>query len=143
MHSAQRIMFATAAVVGLGLMPETADATRAAGLTGKILSHTTSGGKDYILREITVEPGGTTGWHYHDGKLYTWVKRGALTHTAADCTTTETYRAGNMFAEASGADNVHLGRNLGRGPLVLEVLYVNPPNSPLVQDAANPGCSFQ
>ena len=32
---------------------------------------------------------------------------------------------------------------LGTTPVTLNVLYVNPAGSPLSEDAANPGCSFQ
>ena len=127
----------------LVMLPATADATPGAGVTARILAQTTAGGKDYILREITVQPGGTTGWHYHDGTLYAFVKKGTLTHSGHDCKTDGVYRTGAAFTEESGAGNVHVGRNLGTKPLVLEVLYVDPAGSPLSEDAPNPGCSFQ
>jgi hypothetical protein len=38
---------------------------------------------------------------------------------------------------------VHIGRNLGTTPVVLDVLYVDPAGSPLSEDAPNPGCPFQ
>jgi hypothetical protein len=37
---------------------------------------------------------------------------------------------------------VHIGRNLGTTPVILEVIYINPAGKPLAQDAANPGCRF-
>jgi hypothetical protein len=48
-----------------------------------------------------------------------------------------------MVVEPSGPAHVHIGRNLGSTRIVLLVLYVNPAGSPLAEDAANPGCSFQ
>ncbi|MEI8409900.1 MULTISPECIES: cupin domain-containing protein [unclassified Kribbella] len=133
----------TLAVASLALGPVVAEATPGSGVSGTILAQTTIGGKDYILREITIQPGGTTGWHYHDGTLYAFVKAGTLTHSEHTCETDGVYQAGAAFTEPSGSDHVHIGRNLGSKPLVLEVLYVNPAGSPLSEDAPNPGCSFQ
>jgi quercetin dioxygenase-like cupin family protein len=98
--------------------------------------------RDYILRENTVQPCGSTGWHYHDGTLHALVKAGTLTHTDSDCTTTVVHRTGQTFTEPSGADHVHIGRNLGTTPVVLEVLYVDPAGSPLAEDAPAPSCSL-
>ncbi|MFF9490135.1 CoA transferase [Streptomyces sp. NPDC014676] len=47
-------------------------------MTGTIISQTTIGGKDCILREITIPSGQSTGWHYHDGTLYGFVREGTL-----------------------------------------------------------------
>ncbi len=127
----------------IGLIPSTADATPGSGVTGTILSQTTIGRTDYVLREITIQPGGTTGWHFHDGTLYAFVKAGTLTHSDHDCTTDGVYKAGAAFTEPSGTDHVHVGRNLGTKPVVLDVLYVLPTGSPLSEDTPNPGCPFQ
>lgn len=123
--------------------PGTAHATPATGVTAEIISKTTTGGRDYVLRKITIAPGGSTGWHHHAGTVYAAVRRGTLTHTTADCTTTETYRAGEVIVEPAGANRVHLGRNLGHRPLVLLVLYVNPAGRPLATDDVDPGCGFR
>ena len=53
------------------------------------------------------------------------------------------YPRGSSLKEPSGADNVHIGRNLGTTDLVLEVLYVLPHGAPFSRDAANPGCDFE
>lgn len=143
MKTTMRTLLTTAVVsAGLTLLPATAEATPPRGVTGTILAQHTVGGTDYVLRRITVAPGGSTGWHFHDGTLYALVRQGTLTHTQSDCTTTETHPAGTTLTEPSGADHVHIGHNLGATPLVLEVLYVNPAGSPLSQDAANPGCEI-
>jgi hypothetical protein len=42
-----------------------------------------------------------------------------------------------------GPRDVHLGRNLGDAPPVLEVPYVLPHGAPFSQDVPNPGCSFE
>jgi quercetin dioxygenase-like cupin family protein len=141
MRGSTRGLIAGLATAGLALIPATAEATPGSGVTGTILAQTTVGGKDYILREVTIAPGGKTGWHYHDGTLYAFVKQGTLTHPDASCKPT-VYKAGAAFTEPSGASNVHIGLNLGTEPVVLEVLYVDPAGSPLSEDAANPGCPF-
>lgn len=137
------VALAAAVTATAVLTPGVANATPSSGVSATIISKTTIGGKDYILRQITVAPGGSTGWHWHDGTLYAYVQQGTLTHTEKDCTTTQVYSQGATFVEPTGAANVHIGRNLGTTPVILDVLYVDPAGSPLSEDAPNPGCSFQ
>ncbi|MCO6004200.1 cupin domain-containing protein [Actinoallomurus purpureus] len=113
------------------------------GITGKIIAQTTDGGKDYILREITIPGGQATGWHYHDGTLLAYVKKGTLSHFDATCKSDGVYRSGSTLTEPSGANHVHIGRNLGSTDVVLDVLYILPHGAPLSEDAPNPGCDFQ
>ncbi|MFF5854650.1 cupin domain-containing protein [Streptomyces sp. NPDC012751] len=113
------------------------------GVTGRILGQTTVGGTDYILREVTIPPGQSTGWHYHDGPLYGVVRQGTLSHFDSSCASDGVYRTGASIREPSGSGYVHIGRNLGGTPLVLDVLYVLPHGSPFSRDAANPGCPFE
>ncbi|MGW5724077.1 cupin domain-containing protein [Amycolatopsis sp. NPDC003865] len=129
-----------ATALAVTLLPGTASATPGSGVTGTILAQKTIGHTDYTLREITVQPGGYTGWHFHDGTLYAYVKSGTLTHNLADCSIDGIFGAGRAFTEQP--DQVHIGRNLGSTPLVLEVLYVLPAGSPLSEDAPDPGCGF-
>jgi quercetin dioxygenase-like cupin family protein len=147
MRIAQRILAASmAAVAALALAaagPGAADATPSRGVTGTIVWQRTAAGKDYVLREITIAPGGSTGWHFHDGDLFAVVRQGTLTHNAHDCAVDGVFHTGQTIREPSGADHVHIGRNLGAGPVVLDVLYVNPAGSPLAEDAPNPGCGFE
>ena len=49
------------------------------------ISQATVDGVDYITREITIQPGGSTGWHYHDGRVFGVVREGTLTRTMKDC----------------------------------------------------------
>jgi quercetin dioxygenase-like cupin family protein len=111
------------------------------GLQSTVLWQTSADGTDYVLREITIAPGGSTGWHWHDGRLYGVIKQGALTHNMSDSSIDGIYQTGDSIAEPSGADHVHIGRNLGSTPLVMQVLYINPAGSPLSEDAPDPGCS--
>jgi quercetin dioxygenase-like cupin family protein len=107
-----------------------------------VLWQTSADGTDYVLLEITIAPGGSTGWHWHDGRLYGVIKQGTLTHNMSDCSNDGTYYAGDSIAEPSGADHVHIGRNLGSTPLVIQVLYIDPAGSPPSEDAPDPGCGY-
>jgi quercetin dioxygenase-like cupin family protein len=94
---------------------------------------------DVAVLEITIAPGGSTGWHYHDGHLIAVVKSGTLTRTLHDCST-EATPPGGSFVEPAGRNQTHLGRNLGTDPVVLLVTYVLPAGQPLSQDAPAPSC---
>ncbi len=130
------LALATASLAGA----TTASATPAVDLQAAILSKNTVGGVDYITREITIAPGGSTGWHYHDPTVYGIIRAGTLTWMPANCLVEKTYPAGSAVAEASGADHVHLGRNLGNEPLVMWVSYIAPTGTPAAVDVPDPGC---
>ncbi len=122
--------------------PGTAFATPPRDADGTVIWQMTDEGKDYVFREITVAPGGSTGWHSHPGQLLGVVKEGVLMHNRADCSMDGLYVAGQSIAEKGGPDYVHIGRNVGPGPLVLQILYVNPAGAPLSDDAPDPACGF-
>jgi quercetin dioxygenase-like cupin family protein len=144
MRNAFRIGLTAAVTAGTFLAAGAAQATPAGpDVTSKLIAQTTVNGEDYILREVTVPPGQATGWHYHDGTLYGLVKQGTLSHFDATCQSDGVYGAGDTLTEPSGSDHVHIGRNLGTEPLVLEVLYVLPHGAPSSEDAPNPGCDFE
>lgn len=122
--------------------PPTAAATPAVGTQAVTLAQTTVDGIDYITREITIAPGGSTGWHYHDPIVYGVIRSGTLTRTLANCQVDGTFPAGAAVAEGAGPGHVHLGRNLGTEPLVMWVNYVAPSGTPLSVDMPDPGCGF-
>ena len=70
------------------------------------------------------------------------VKQGTLTHNASNCAVDGVYNAGDAIVEPAGADHIHIGRNLGTVPTILQVIYVDPIGKPLAEDAPNPGCDF-
>ncbi|GAA1670483.1 cupin domain-containing protein [Kribbella sp. NPDC056951] len=129
---------AAATLVGV---PATANATPPSGVTGEILWQKTVGDTDIVYRKITIQPGGTTGWHFHDGNLIARVAEGTLDHFGSDCKSDGHYKKGSVFHEPD--HQTHIGRNLTDKPIVLLVYYFNPKGAPLSEDAANPGCSFQ
>jgi len=120
-----------------------AAATPPAGTSATVLSKNTVDGKDYIVDEITIEPGGSTGWHTHRGTVYGIVVAGTLTRNAGDCSVEGTSNPGDPITDPTGVDHVHIGRNLGTTPVVLEVTYVDPEGTPTADGAPNPGCDFE
>lgn len=132
-----------ASALAFTLVPGTASATPSSGVSSTTLYQRTVDGTMYTLKEITIQPGGSTGWHYHSGPVYGVVLKGTLTHSDSHCTTDGVYAPGDTIVEMSGADHVHIGRNLGSTPVVLDALYVDPAGSALTVDAPNPGCDFQ
>lgn len=138
-RSALAAAAATAAAVST---VATAAATPGTGVAATTLSQATVEGIDYIAREITIAPGGSTGWHYHDGQVFGVVRQGTLTHNAADCTVDGVYPPGAPITELSGPGHVHIGRNLQHVPLVMWIVYITPAGSPLTVDAPDPGCGF-
>ncbi|GAY14309.1 cupin domain-containing protein [Mycobacterium sp. shizuoka-1] len=125
------------------LAPGSAAATPNAGIEATTMVQSTLDGRDFVTRELTIAPGGTTGWHYHPGQVFGLVKQGTLTHYNGDCSVDGVYNAGDPIAEGSGAGYVHEGRNEGPTPVVMWVLYIKPAGSPLAVDMPNPGCPFE
>ncbi|AZG47767.1 cupin domain-containing protein [Gordonia insulae] len=137
-----------ALTVGAGLVPATAAATPPSGISATTLAEGdipagllpfVPKGLHVAVRQITIAPGGTTGWHYHDGDLVGLVGAGTLTHPGSDCKPV-IYRTGDIIREPHGQANTHVGRNLGTEPVVLYVLYLIPLGDPLFEDAPAPGC---
>jgi quercetin dioxygenase-like cupin family protein len=97
-------------------------------------------GADVAMAQITVAPGGSSGWHSHPGGAIIVVKQGSLTvygSTGNKCETT-TYGAGQAFIERPGElDNV---LNNGTVPYVLFVTFPRvPPGDSARTDEPNPG----
>ena len=95
---------------------------------------------DIAMAQITVEPGGSSGWHSHPGGAIVVVKQGSLAvHQAigSQCQT-ETYSAGQAFIERPGElDQV---TNNGTIPYILLVTFPRVPqgDSPRT-DEPDPG----
>ncbi|MGX9788160.1 cupin domain-containing protein [Mycobacterium sp. MMS18-G62] len=130
---------ATATVPLSLLVSPTALATQPVGVEAVTISQATVNGNDYITREITIQPGGSTGWHYHDGRVFGVVREGTLTRTMSDCTDVVS-DTGAAVIEDSGSNHVHNGRNLGPVPVKLWVDYIQPAGTPLAVEVPDPGC---
>src|SRR6266540_2736339 len=117
------------------------EATPPSGLTNIPLargSNTSDGtiplkaGTDVALAQITVNPGGSSGWHSHPGGAIVVVREGSLTvyqSVGSKCETT-TYTAGQAFIERP--DEVNQVINTGTIPYVLFVTF---PRVPLGESA--------
>lgn len=142
MRSRRAMLVSVLVLLSLVTPPARSAATPGSGVSSAQLSQSSQEGRDFIVRDITIDPGGSTGWHWHDGTLVGGVKHGTLTHYSADCSIDGVYKPGDPITEPAGPEHVHLGRNVGTTALVLEVIYIMPAGKPLAQDAPNPGCPF-
>jgi Cupin domain len=83
---------------------------------------------EVVVQEVTIGPGGTTGWHSHPGPVVVVVKQGTLTYVRADggvCSSTP-YGAGTAFVDP-GQGHAHTAFNFGTGNLVLYATYFDVP----------------
>ena len=97
-------------------------------------------GTDIAMAQITVDPGGSSGWHSHPGGAIVIVQAGTLTvyrSVGRKCKTT-TYSAGQAFIERPG--EVDQVINTGTIPYVLFVTFPRVPqgDSPRT-DELDPG----
>lgn len=109
------------------------DVSHGDGLTVKL-------GTDIVMSQITVDPGGSSGWHSHPGGALIIVKEGTITVYAkkSDGCRVSTYTAGQAFIERPReVDDV---LNWGSVPYVLYVTFPGVPvgGSPRT-DEADPG----
>jgi quercetin dioxygenase-like cupin family protein len=132
-------LLAVATVPASTALSAPALATPGVNIDAVVISQSTVNGVDYMTKEITIQPGGSTGWHYHDGRVFGVVREGTLTRTMVDCSEVVS-PVGSAVTEDSGPNHVHIGRNLGPVPLVLWVDYIEPAGSPQAVDVADPGC---
>jgi quercetin dioxygenase-like cupin family protein len=100
--------------------------------------------QDIVMRQITIAPGGATGWISHPGPTFVVVVTGTLSfYEAEDPTCTPTrYPAGQAFVQAPG--DVHNARNEGTTMVTLEITFLDVPVGGAYRiDAPRPeNCSF-
>ncbi len=83
---------------------------------------------DTAYQQLTIPPGGYTGWHTHPGPTFVAVAQGegTLYHGMSGCPSTK-YGVGSGFMQP--ATEVHNMRNEGSTPLVLWAFYALPPGT--------------
>jgi mannose-6-phosphate isomerase-like protein (cupin superfamily) len=83
---------------------------------------------DTAYQQLTIAPGGHTGWHTHPGPTFVAVAEGegTLYHGMAGCPSVK-YTAGAGFMQPP--TEVHNMRNEGSTPLVLWAFYALPPGT--------------
>ena len=92
-----------------------------------VVSNAPSAG-EVVVQEITIAPGGSTGWHSHPGPVIVVVKAGTLTYVreaGGKCVETD-YSAGTAFVD-SGQGHVHTALNFGTENIVLLATYLDVP----------------
>jgi quercetin dioxygenase-like cupin family protein len=153
-HHRKRVLAATglaavAALVATALFVVPALATPPSGLVNILLGRgtdTSDGtlpiqvGTDIVMAQITVDPGGSSGWHSHPGGAIIVVKTGTPTvyrSIGSQCQS-KTYSAGDAFIERPGeVDDV---LNAGTAPYVLYVTFPRvPPGGSARIDEPDPG----
>jgi len=79
-----------------------------------------NGNADVAVSEVTIAPGGSTGWHHHPGVGLASVASGAVTFYNEECEKT-VYKAGDGFFESH---EPMLVRNEGNGDAVFYVTFI-------------------
>ena len=123
-------------VLGAALYGGIALATPPSGLVNTLLARGTDAshgtlpiqmGTDVVMAQITVDPGGSSGWHSHPGGAIIIVKQGSLTvyrSIGSQCRAS-THDAGETFFERPG--EVDQVVNTGTTPYILLVTFPRVP----------------
>ena len=84
----------------------------------------TKGPRDMLVTSITVDPGGSFGWHTHPGPVLVAVSKGTLAvyePHGSHCPRS-TVTAGQAFVEDGG--DIHLTRNEGSDPVERNAIFL-------------------
>ena len=103
----------------------------------------TWGESDLQVVQVTIQPGGTLGWHSHLGLSFVTVKSGTATVYDGDdpTCTPRVIPTGSSLFEPGG--HVHIVRNEGSEPLVNVVVQLLPAGAPRLIPEPSPGnCPF-
>jgi quercetin dioxygenase-like cupin family protein len=117
--------------------------------TGTVADHFTITARgtatDVKVQQLTIAPGGTTGWHTHAGPVIVVVREGTFTVREAHgrhCATRQ-YGPGEAFVDP-GHGHVHRGDNLTSAPVLLTATYLLPAGGTARIDADAPkACAGQ
>ena len=95
----------------------------------RLMSCGASAACDIAFQQITIGPGGHTGWHNHPGPTFVALAQGegTLYHGIAGCTAHKYGPSSGFFQPSS---EVHNFRNEGSEPLVFFAFYALPPGTP-------------
>ncbi len=136
------------AVVAWALSTVTVLATPGSGATSATLAWQTfdtistsqPAGRESVILDVAIAPGGYTGWHTHPGGTVIFVESGTFSFYNDSCVKTDTPAGRGAFEVGGG---VQLARNEGTVPLVLTVVHLDvaSPDGPIRTDAAAPSCA--
>jgi quercetin dioxygenase-like cupin family protein len=85
------------------------------------------GPADVAVATVTIDPGGSSGWHHHPGIVVVVVRSGTLTFYDKNCRG-DVHQAGETFIESS--DSPGLAKNTGTGTVVIEATFIVPASTP-------------
>jgi quercetin dioxygenase-like cupin family protein len=101
----------------------------------------TKGPVVFVTNQVTIQPGGSSGWHFHPGVTLVSVASGTVVRYDAHCMPT-VFPAGTAFVEAG--NHPLLVKNETGTPAVNIVTFLVPAGTPdpagLRIDSPNPGC---
>jgi len=102
--------------------------------------------RETVVQQITIGPGGATGWHSHPGPVVILIKAGEMSFYDGDdpTCTVRTYTAGQAFVD-KGQGHVHIARNESttQNLEVWATYFDVPPAGAFRIDAPPPGnCPF-
>jgi quercetin dioxygenase-like cupin family protein len=137
------LMTAIGALLGAGIAAATPPSgvsrnELAKGTISDAVSIQTSSPSDFHVNQVTIQPGGYSGFHTHPGAEVTAVKTGTLTvfdTKNPDCKP-RTVAAGAGIYIPGGM--VHAARNDGTTPVELYVTYLVPEGKPVRAEADKP-----
>jgi quercetin dioxygenase-like cupin family protein len=101
------------------------------------------GATDFVQQDVSVAPGGSSGWHSHPGPVLITVKSGTATWYNSDDPECKAriYPAGSAFVEP--ANTPHYVGNDGQADLELLNTYIIPHGAAPRQDQPQPNhCAF-
>jgi quercetin dioxygenase-like cupin family protein len=101
------------------------------------VSFHTSGPSNFIFQDLTITPGGYTGWHTHPGIILTTVVSGSIEWYDGKCRK-HVYNAGDSLTES---DKLHYVRNAGIDNARLMIAFVIAKGQPRKIDQAAPSCA--
>lgn len=130
----------TSTLIGRGNLGTFSVHSNADGYKAELKSHDNT---DIAVANITITPGGHSGWHSHPGPVIVVVKTGTVTfYHGNDRTCTGTvHPAGTVFIEEGGV--VGIARNEGAVEVTNVVTFFVPAGGPTRIDADRPGnCTF-
>jgi quercetin dioxygenase-like cupin family protein len=82
---------------------------------------------DVAVATVTMEPGGSSGWHHHPGIVVVVVKTGTVSFYNKRCRA-DVHQAGETFIETE--DSPGLAKNTGAGIAVVEATFIVPASKP-------------
>src|SRR5918999_2145657 len=87
---------------------------------------------DFHIHVVTIDPGGSSGWHTHPGPEYSIVKAGEVILLRAPNCEPITLKAGDGFFTPGGT--AHMAHNEGKDPAEIYVTYTVPSGTTVLRE---------